>query len=179
MHHTIAQVPPVVDPALLGLARSSADHHTIPKTYALVRLLLTQGADQLHRAIAHLPSQDHLPVPLRRVHSGMNGVFGDKLQEWGHPLALSMEVVDEQGRVQSLPELQARHRRGVLLFVHGLCLSEQDWQTDSHQRFVAQVQQQDIGVAWLRYNSGLPIWENGIALSQLLAGHWQPGKINP
>ena len=91
-------------PALLGLSSPATEHHAIPKTYALVRLALTQGADQLHRAIAHLPSQDHLPVPLRRVHSGMNGVFGDKLQEWGHPLALSMEVVDEQGRVQSLSE---------------------------------------------------------------------------
>lgn len=176
MHHTIAQVPPVVDPALLGLSSPATEHHAIPKTYALVRLLLTQGADQLHRAIAHLPSQDHLPVPLRRVHSGMNGVFGDKLQEWGHPLALSMEVVDEQGRVKSLSELQARHRRGVLLFVHGLCLSEQDWQTRSHQRFVSHIKQQDIGVAWLRYNSGLPIWENGVALSQLLAERWQPAE---
>lgn len=175
MHHTIAQVPPVVDSALLGLSSPATEHHAIPKTYALVRLALTQGADQLHRAIAHLPSQEDLPLSLRRVHSGMNGVFGDKLQEWGHPLALSMGVVDERGREQSLSELQAGHRRGVLLFVHGLCLSEQDWQTDSHQRFVAHARRQDIGVAWLRYNSGLPIWENGIALSQLLAEHWQPG----
>lgn len=30
-----------------------------------------------------------------------------------------------------------------------------------------------MGVAWVRYNSGLPIWENGNALSRYLHEHWQ------
>lgn len=179
MHRTYADAPPVVNLPMLKPGSVRPDNTAIPKTYALIRLLLEQGADKLHQAVAHLPSQDHLPVPLRRVHSGMNGVIGDKLQEWRHPLAQTLELVDEQGRVLQLSQLQSRHRNGVMLFVHGLCLSECDWQTPEHQRFVQTLQQQDIGVAWVRYNSGLPIWENGVAFSHFLGEHWQPDLPQP
>ncbi len=102
----------------------------------------------------------------------MNGVFGDKLEEWDHPLALSMECVDEHGSDVSLAALQAESDQGVVLLIHGLCLSESDWQSPDNRSFVAALRQQGFGVAWLRYNSGLPIWENGSALAQWLAAHW-------
>lgn len=177
MHRTVSDspLPFTLPPILAGQpgADSPPDGNAIPKTYLLIRLLLEQGADKLHQLVEHLPSQDHLPTPLRRVHSGMNGVIGDKLQEWRHPLAQPLELVDHSGRGLTLAQLQARSERGVLLFVHGLCLSEFDWQTPANHRFVQQLQQQGMGVAWVRYNSGLPIWENGNAFSRYLHEHWQ------
>lgn len=174
MHRTYSDAPPIINMPPFSQTPEPHGNRSIPKIYALIRLLLEQSADKLHQAVAHLPSTDHQPEALRRVHSGMNGVFGDKLQEWKHPLALSMTLVNEQGVPVTLADLQAHNARGVLLFVHGLCLSEVDWQTYENRRFVAELQQQGIGVAWVRYNSGLPIWENGSALAQFLADHWQP-----
>lgn len=177
MHRTVADSPPpfALPPFLAGPPEHHPrhDHLAIPKTYLLIRLLLEQGADRLHQWVGHLPSQDHLPVPLRRVHSGMNGVIGDKLQAWRHPLAQPLELVDHNGCRLTLAQVQARSERGVLLFVHGLCLSELDWQTPANQRFVRDLQSQGFGVAWVRYNSGLPIWENGHGFSHYLHEHWQ------
>lgn len=168
MHHTIAQAP-------LPFARDvEADLQKAPRIYRFIGALLEHGADQIHNWLEGIPDGDHLPVHLRRFRAGINGVMGDKLREWRHPLAQDMKWVDAEGHSLDLPALQASHPRGVVLFLHGLCLSEWDWQGDSHQRFVAELQEQGYGVAWLRYNSGLPIWENGVALARLLEEQWSP-----
>ena len=168
MHHTIAQAP-------LPFAKDvEADLQKAPRAYRLLGAVMGQGADRIHNWLEHIPDGDHLPVPLRRFRAGINGVMGDKLREWRHPLAQDMKWVDAEGHTLDLPALQASHPRGVVLFLHGLCLSEWDWQGDSNQRFVAELKEQGYGVAWLRYNSGLPIWENGAALARLLEEQWSP-----
>tara|TARA_B100000683_G_scaffold276898_1_gene332758 strand:- start:4634 stop:5815 length:1182 start_codon:yes stop_codon:yes gene_type:complete len=166
MHHTWRDTPLPWD------KQHQADLDKAPKAYLLVKLVLEHASNQLHKALEQVPTE-RVSQPLHRVRSAMNGVFGDKLEEWDHPLALTMECVDEHGSDVSLAALQAESDQGVVLLIHGLCLSESDWQGPDNRSFVAALRQQGFGVAWLRYNSGLPIWENGSALAQLLAAHWR------
>ncbi|MEE2732404.1 MAG: alpha/beta fold hydrolase [Pseudomonadota bacterium] len=168
MHHTWSEAPMPWDKT------HQADIQRAPKTYLLIKMLLESSATQLHRILDRVPATERVSQPLYRVRSAMNGVFGDKLNEWEHPLALPMETVDEQGGEVALSRLQAESAQGVVLFIHGLCLSEGDWQGPDHQAFVTGLRQQGYAVAWLRYNTGLPIWENGSRLDQLLSQQWKP-----
>ncbi len=166
MHHTWRDMPVPWDNG------HQADLGKAPKPYLLIKLLLEHGSYQLHRALEHVPANERVSQPLHRVRSVMNGVFGDKLAQWDHPLALDMELVDEHGHELQFQQVQQAGERGMVLFIHGLCLSESDWQGEHHRRFVARLRQQGYGVAWLRYNTGLPIWQNGALLNQLLATEW-------
>ncbi len=173
MHHTIAQTP-------MPFAQDvDADIRRAPRTYRFIRFLLEYSANKVQNLIEVLPDADRVPVPLRRFRCAINGVMGDKLRDWQHPLALEMAVVDAEGQPWSLAELQRRHPKGVVLFIHGLCLSEWDWQGPAHQAFVGDLHAEGYGVGWICYNSGLPIWENGATLARLLAQYWQPAPSQP
>lgn len=170
MHHTWRDAP-------LPWDRShEADIGKAPKPYLWIKLLFEHSANQLHRALDHVPVTERVSQPLHRVRSAVNGVVGDKLREWDHPLALHLEWVDEHGHELQLAELKARSNAGVVLFIHGLCLSESDWQSKPNRDFIALLREQGYGVAWLRYNTGLPIWENGQALADCLEAGWAQGE---
>ena len=166
IHHTASDSPLPWD------KQHQPDLSRAPKPYLWIKILLEQAANNIHRAVEHLPSTD-FPQPLVRLRSAMNGVIGDKLNDWNHPLTQSMEVVDELGHKQSIAELKQQSSKGVVLFVHGLCLSEFDWQGSAHGGFVEQLRSQGFGIAWLRYNTGLPMWENGVELAHMLEQQWQ------
>lgn len=173
MHHTWSDVPAPWDKS------HQADIQRAPKPYLLIKLLFEQGANKLHQALDVFPAKERVSQPMHRLRSAMNGVFGDKLVEWDHPLAVPMDLVDEHGDEVCLQQLQHESSRGVLLFIHGLCLSEVDWQGPHHQRLVSELRQRGYGIAWLRYNTGLPIWENGALLDQLLSANWEATDDKP
>ena len=56
----------------------------------------------------------------------------------------------------------------VMLFVHGLCLNDEHWIRDGHNHGL--VLATDLGYTplYLRYNTGLPIAENGRVLAEML-----------
>lgn len=100
--------------------------------------------------------------------SALNGVVGDTLEAVDNPLAQDMQICDEDGQPLSPADWAGAGRRGAVLFVHGLCLSEREWQTFAHQGCVRELREFGYSVAWVRYNTGRPIPENGAALSALL-----------
>ncbi|MCP5018772.1 MAG: hypothetical protein GY938_26375 [Ketobacter sp.] len=168
MHHTWRDSP-------LPWDRShEADISKAPKPYLWIKLLFEHSANKLHSALDHIPT-DRVSQPLHRVRSAVNGVMGDKLQEWNHPLALHTELVDEHGHDVSLPAIKAQSPAGVVIFIHGLCLSESDWHGHHNRQFISELREQGYGIAWLRYNTGLPIWENGRLLAEFLEGQWCEG----
>jgi pimeloyl-ACP methyl ester carboxylesterase len=60
----------------------------------------------------------------------------------------------------------------LLLFIHGLCMSEAGWQDGGHPKHAAEIAKQlKADTAYLRYNSGLHISENGELLADLLETH--------
>ena len=83
----------------------------------------------------------------------LNGICGDYLQESGNALAISMQI--------RTPETGAKR---VALFVHGLCLNDSHWSPE----LVDAVTQLGFSPAFVRYNTGLSVRENGRQLAQQL-----------
>lgn len=144
-----------------------------PRLYQLINQVFVQAAGQLQKMMPLLPAAVKGSTELSRLQSVMNGVFGDKLFDWGHPGAIEMHCLDVEHNPITLTELQQQHPKGVALFVHGLCLSEHLWSTQPAQMFSALLNRHGYGVALLRYNTGLTLTENGKRLAQLLHAQWQ------
>ncbi len=109
-----------------------------------------------------LPTADRTEeAGLLQLRSVVNGVFGHRLAQTGNPLALPMTLhrADEERPSGDAP---------ALLFLHGLCANETIWQRGAHPGFVGSAKAAGFDVAYLRYNSGSRISQNGAALSQLL-----------
>lgn len=158
-HATLA---PRVQP---GLGEKMAGAERAPLPYLLVARSFLWLATLSRRLMGVLPADQHAGGLFR---STLNGVFGDTLIRHDNALAEGMSLRDEVGVELSPQSWNNNNRRGLVLFAHGLCLSEREWQTFSHQGFVRELREFGYGVAWLRYNSGRPIHENGAALSTLL-----------
>ena len=92
------------------------------------------------------------------VQAAINGVFGDLLINQNNPLAFSMSMHGDT------PEAN----QPLILFVHGLCLHDRSWHKPAHLAFAETLRKQGFCVSYLRYNSGLPIAENGRLLADIL-----------
>jgi hypothetical protein len=156
MHAAIARAPWV----FLGLAEPGGGR--APLAYQIVAgafsalAQVTSGKIEREAAIAE-------PAGWRRFLGVLNGVLGDHLAAWGNPLAIEMGLRDEAGAPWTLP-CEGR----VILFVHGSCGTELDWQGPSLTAWVAERRAAGDAVGYLRYDSGLAIEENGRALARLL-----------
>ncbi len=107
-----------------------------------------------------------------QVLAALNGVLGDYLERNGNPLALPMRLRRDGLALELTREALARslpHARGhVLLMIHGLCMSDLQWQRDDHdhgRRLGAALAATPV---YLRYNSGLHVSLNGRRLAALL-----------
>ncbi len=163
-HATIANAP-----AALQGESSTADQAPMPYQAVTQSFLWLAGLTQ--QLGSRLP-QDNGGL----FRSALNGVLGDTLAAHGNPLQQGMSLRDEFGNAVSAEQWQSGARRGLVLFVHGLCLSEREWQNHEHQGFVRELRDFGYGVAWLRYNTGRAIHESGGDLSLLLEAS-NPGKL--
>lgn len=146
---------------------ATAPAEQAPLPYQLVMkafLMLAQTAQSFLKAHQAHPAGREWGL----FRSALNGVAGDALSAWNNPLDAGMTLHNEFGVALTAEEWVRQSRRGAVLFIHGVCLSEQEWQTFHHAGFVRELREDGHGVAWLRYNSGRPIHENGAALSALL-----------
>jgi hypothetical protein len=111
--------------------------------------------------------------------AALNGVVGDHLSATANPLATSMSfcrdgrtlALDAPSLASSLPDAGPR----VLVLLHGLCMSDQQWSRDGHDHGAALARDLGFTPVYLRYNSGLHVSTNGRALAQqmeLLIRHW-------
>jgi pimeloyl-ACP methyl ester carboxylesterase len=112
------------------------------------------------------------------LRSALNGTHGDALAGAANPLAHAMGFyaggrplpLDPKGLRDALPEATDR----VCVFVHGLCCDETAWQrrdpSGAPARSYGERLQEVAGYTplYLRYNTGLPLVENGRALAGLL-----------
>ncbi len=120
----------------------------------------------------------------RFVRAAINGLIGDRLREEGSNFAFDMGVrvagrdvvLDRDGVAAAYPNANGR----LVVFVHGLSENEAYWNRAARPRTEARREVPDTrsygqrleGEGWtpvyLRVNTGLPIAENGVALSALL-----------
>jgi pimeloyl-ACP methyl ester carboxylesterase len=111
----------------------------------------------------------------RFLTAAVNGLIGDRLERERPRMAIPMAVrrdgadvaLDAPSLAAAFPDASGR----VVVFLHGLCESEAAW--DLHrERRGATYPETLAGDGWtpvlLRANSGLPLRENGVALTSLL-----------
>jgi hypothetical protein len=108
-----------------------------------------------------------------QVIGALNGVVGDYLARRGNGLATPMELVkDGEPIAVDAPSLARAHptatRRAVVL-LHGVCCTEAVWDFPDGSNYGAMLAA-DLGYTplYVRYNSGLAISQNGLALERLL-----------
>ena len=120
------------------------------------------------------------------VLSALNGVLGDRLLETANPLALRMRLrhegqsllLEKAALAQRLPGASAK----LLVLVHGLCMNDLQWRSDSpagpHDHGAQLARELGYTPLYLHYNSGLHTSDNGqqfaALLEQLLRAWPQP-----
>ncbi|WP_429124252.1 esterase/lipase family protein [Aeromonas allosaccharophila] len=147
---------------------------------------LGSGINGLLTRLPPTPPLHHIPETPKRAAliATLNGVMGDALVESHNALATPM-TLRYQGKPldwQAMPTDLPRKGR-VLLMVHGLCMNDLQWQTLYQGEPVNHGEQLANALGYqpfyVRYNSGLPIAQNGQALALLLEQlltHW-PGDL--
>ncbi len=96
----------------------------------------------------------------------INGVIGDHLQASGSSLALPMGLHPATRMRRATPVKGTR----IAVFIHGLCMSDQHWQSAETDRIDYGRALRKLGYTplYLRYNTGLHISINGRQLAQVL-----------
>lgn len=138
-----------------------------PWPYRLVSRLFRQAAQLVQRLPLHVDVLQSHTVALP-VLSALNGVMGDKLERWDSPLALGMTLRASDSEPLAWSQLAESEKSRVVLFLHGLCCSEREWQSPAGTHFVELLQNKGWQAGWLRYNSGRAIWQNGEDLANWL-----------
>jgi pimeloyl-ACP methyl ester carboxylesterase len=115
------------------------------------------------------------------VVGAVNGAWGDRLSQWGSPLALPMTVrsddrdvpLDGAGLAAAYPDATD----DVVVFLHGLCETDASWRLggvkhygDAHSTHGSRLRE-DCGLTpvYVRYNTGRHICDNGAELAGVLA----------
>ena len=107
------------------------------------------------------------------VIAALNGVMGDRLASSNNPFATPMTIRfgGEVVNAQTTPPKKKMNGR-LLLMIHGLCMNDLQWTVEhdgvvtNHGKSVAAAC--GLTPIFLRYNTGLPIAENGRLLSLAL-----------
>ncbi len=138
-----------------------------PWPYRLIAGVFRHTAKLLQKLVieAEIKQSHGMTLP---VLSALNGVLGDKLENWQSPLAFGMTLRAQDGEQLAWSDIAESSKSKVVLFMHGLCWSEREWQTPAQADFLALMQNKGWQAAWLRYNSGRAIWRNGEDLANWL-----------
>jgi len=142
-----------------------------------VTRLVGKGVDTVLGALQPLldSKQDADPgTPHREtVLAALNGVMGDHLVAIQSPFAIPMTMRFQGERLDwQSPPLTAEVTGKVLVMIHGLCMTDHQWQTQHDDQVVNHGESlaaaHDFSPVYLRYNTGLHVSQNGRELSVLL-----------
>jgi len=183
MHRTVQRVPGPLGAPVVETTRGITG--VVYRTVRGSMDLIGRGLDWSLAPLAGLLPEG-VATPGREVLvSVVNGVYGDYLARTGNPLALEMEFRHDGLTVD--PEHPGLHFDGqvrpaptgrVLLLVHGLCMSDQQWVHGQGGLGAALARDFGCTPLYVRYNSGLPIAANGLELAgqlEKLLCHWPCG----
>jgi pimeloyl-ACP methyl ester carboxylesterase len=145
--------------------------------YAAIRhggggLLDIAGAIERHDA-SNAPAEPSSRLA-RTVRSALNAAFGDHFADTNSVLAIAMGLRLAGRAIPLEPEALARAYPAasgrLCLFVHGLGCDEHCWEGRGDETDMPRQLAADMGytVLTLRYNTGLPIVDNGAQLAVLL-----------
>lgn len=171
----LARIPLVAGPA--ALVRTAHDA-IAGSVYAAIHHgsgSLLGAASMVERNLPEGTGDEPPSQIARSVRSALNAAFGDHLAQTGNVLAIAMGIYHhgipmaiERGALAAA--FPAAGRR-LCVFIHGLAFDEHCWQPAAAQEIdFARELHAEFGYAslYLRYNTGLPITDNGIGLAALL-----------
>lgn len=135
------------------------DYVPAPMVYQLVRYGFRQLGNVVGLTnILRDPSKER--KEFLDLQSILNGIFGQLYEEQNSNYAITMQLTPNDFR----PETKT-----LVVFAHGLCMNDACWYSPAAQSFARWVEEQfDAEVAYLRYNTGLHISDNGRKLAGLL-----------
>ena len=127
--------------------------------YGAIRLGF-HGTGRIAALGGRLAGDEPAPDAWLDVQSALNGAFGHLFAESGNSFALPMSLHHRE---------PLRRGERLIVFLHGLCMSERAWQKPAHEHFAEWAGRHLAArVAYLRYNTGLRISANGARLADLL-----------
>jgi pimeloyl-ACP methyl ester carboxylesterase len=137
-----------------------------------VTRLVGSGIDIALAPLAGLLKERESSSARDAVVAALNGVLGDYLAETRNPLAVSMQwrskgqalEVEKTSLTAEFPNVSGK----VLVLVHGLCMSDQQWLRDGHDHGAELARDLGYTPVYLRYNSGLHISANGREFAAML-----------
>ena len=162
-------------PGILGTSTTTSTRGIPGTVYRSVRGIARLVGNGIDLALAGFaPLLDRaMPIPQREaVLAAFNGVLGDHLAATGNPLAITMRlrhggealVLDRESLARMFPLASPR----VLVFAHGLCMNDLQWNYGGHDHGTALADDLGYTPVHLHYNTGLPVSGNARAFSGLL-----------
>jgi len=180
MHRTIQRRP-----SPIGRPISDATPGVTGFVYRSIRgsmRLIAQGLDSSLSQIEGLLPQGENTVGRDVLVSIINGVYGDYLARTDNPLAIEMSLLYEDAALDVAAPAALVGRAGraaatgkLLVLVHGLSMSTQQWTHDGYNHGSALAEALGYTPLYLRYNSGLHVADNGRLFAELLEAvleHW-------
>ena len=188
MHARIASLPrlPGFDDAAVQDERTRGVTGLVYKTVRGATHLVGGSTEALLGWLAPaLAAADPLlpPRPEREaVVAALNGVLGDHLAATDNPLAVTM-ALRRSGRPLPLERFALRSTLSdatpkVLVLLHGLCMSDLQWQRAGHDP-ARRWHGTWAHAVYLHYNSGLSISTNGRILAQLMERLYDAADADP
>jgi pimeloyl-ACP methyl ester carboxylesterase len=171
MHHNIARRPGIAGEATF--ARTKGITGLVYRGVRAVTKLVGAGIDTALAPLAPLLKEPSSWPGREPFVAALNGVLGDHLATSQNPLAIAMHlradgaplVLTAEGIAAAVPAPRAC----VVVLVHGLCMSDANWERAGHDHGLKLAGDLDANALYLRYNTGLHISDNGEAFSALLA----------
>ena len=165
-------------PAPLGVATSDRPRGIAGLVYRSVRgvaRFIGKAVDIGLAPLAEFLPEGESSPSLDAYRSVANGVYGDYLLRTRNPLAIEMSL-RYRGQPVDLDDPTSVFRQGrdvtsankILVLVHGLCMNDRQWNRDGHDHGAALAEELGYLPLYLRYNSGLHIASNGLALAEML-----------
>ncbi len=183
MHHTIQLGHPPV-----GSSRANNTSGVTGLVYRSIRGVtraVGKGLDTGLAPMSLLLPESASPPSRDALVSVINGLYGDHLDQTRNPLAIEMRLryADEEldpghpvfGQATA-EDLESSHGK-LMVFVHGLCLSDRHWTRDGVNHSQDLAKKLGFTPIYLRYNTGMPIAENGKHLASLLENLYQNGPF--
>ena len=171
MHLNIARRPGIVGEATFG--RTKGITGLVYRGVRAVTRLVGAGIDTALVPLAPLLKEPSSWPGREPFVAALNGVLGDHLAASRNPLAITMHLraggapldLTTDGIAAAVPEPRAC----IIVLVHGLCMSDANWQRHGHDHGRKLAGELDANAIYLRYNTGLHVADNGGTLSELLA----------
>lgn len=170
MHYTIARR--AAPDGLVGWTATRGIPGLVYRSVRGITRLVGGGIDAVLAPL--VPPLDHGQSSPRReaLLAAANGVLGDYLEASGNPLAISMRfrrdgmplAIERAALAAAMPQATGK----LLVLVHGICMSDLQWNRDGHDHGAALARDLGYTAVYLHYNSGLHVSVNGRRCAGLL-----------